>query len=58
MFTSLWRAVLAAPVLLALAAPARAREGDEHLFTGNPSGAAADRGKPDNYLMKVRRVTA
>jgi endonuclease G len=55
MFTSLWRAALAAPVLLALAAPARAAEGDEHLFLGNPSGASADRGKPDNYLLRKRQ---
>src|SRR5262245_713227 len=55
MFTSLWRAVLAAPVLLALAAPARAGEGDEHLFPGNPSAATADRARPDNYLVRKRQ---
>src|SRR5687768_7602445 len=34
---------------LALAPPARAVQGDEHLFLGNPSGAVADKAKSDNY---------
>jgi hypothetical protein len=38
MFTSLGRAALALPVLLALAAPGRAERAD-HLAMGNPSGA-------------------
>src|SRR3954454_400403 len=40
---------------LALAPPARAAEGDVHLFTGNPSGAAHDKARPDNYLLKKRQ---
>jgi hypothetical protein len=45
MFTSLGRAALALPVLLALVTPGRAGVGDEHLFPGNPSGATTDKGK-------------
>jgi endonuclease G len=52
MFTSLRRIVL---VLLAFVTPGRAIEGAEHLFTGNPSGAVADKDKPDNYLLKKRQ---
>ena len=49
------RAVLGALVLLALVMPARAAEGDEHLWLGNPSHATADRDKPDNYLVRKRQ---
>jgi endonuclease G len=51
MFTSLGRAALALPVLLALAAPARAERAN-HLAMGNPSAATPDKGKPDNYLVR------
>src|SRR5829696_8059201 len=51
--TFLSRAVALA--LLILTPPTYAARGDEHLFLGNPSGAAADRGKPDNYLLKKRQ---
>ena len=30
-------------------------EGDEHLAMGNPSGATADKGRPDDYLVKKRQ---
>jgi endonuclease G len=49
------RSGLAAALLLALSASGRAADGDEHLFLGNPSGATADRGKPDNFLVKKRQ---
>jgi endonuclease G len=52
MFTSLGRAALALPVLLALAFPVRAEVGDKHLFLGNPSGAVADPAKRDNYFVR------
>lgn len=42
------RAVL---LLMILVTPAMAADGDEHLLLGNPSGATADRLKPNNYLM-------
>jgi endonuclease G len=48
-------AALAAPVLLALVTPGRAGEGAEHLFPGNPSGAATDAARPDNYLVVKRQ---
>src|SRR4051812_10076963 len=54
MFTFLRRAAVAL-VLLTLAPPACLAEGEEHLFLGNPSGAAADKAKPDNYLIKKRQ---
>lgn len=41
---------------LAFAAPLLAgEEGDEHLVMGNPSGATADKGRPDDYLVKKRQ---
>src|ERR1700733_9129024 len=55
MFTFLRRAALVVAVLLALTTTGRAGEGDEHLFAGNPSGAVADREKPNNFLMKKRQ---
>jgi endonuclease G len=45
-------ALLALPLICT---PLRAGEGDVHLFTGNPSGATANRAKPDNYLVKKRQ---
>jgi endonuclease G, mitochondrial len=40
---------------LALTPSAQAAEGDVHLFTGNPSGASAERDKADNYLLRKRQ---
>jgi endonuclease G len=51
MLTSVRRAT-AVLAFLVLTTPARAAEGDEHLLPGNPSGATADRAKPDNYLVR------
>jgi hypothetical protein len=53
MFPTLRRLVLAA-VFLALVSSAHAKEGDEHLFLGNPSGAKKDKDQPDNYLVKKK----
>jgi endonuclease G len=39
----------------ACATPLRAEEGDEPLALGNPSGATADKTRPDNYLVKKRQ---
>lgn len=41
--------------LVALAGSACAGEGNEHFVVGNPSGATANKGKPDNYLIKKRQ---
>jgi hypothetical protein len=49
------RATLAVCVFLAAAGLVRAAEGDEHLALGNPTGATADKGKPDNYLVRKRQ---
>jgi hypothetical protein len=43
MFTFSKRAVVVALALLVGVLPARAAEGDEHLVTGNPRGATADK---------------
>ena len=53
MFTSLGRAALALPVLLALAASVRAERAD-HLAMGNPSAATTDKGKPDKARVLER----
>jgi endonuclease G len=55
MFAFPGRIVFVLPILLALVTSARAEEGDEHLVMGNPSGATADKGKPDNYLVRKRQ---
>jgi DNA/RNA endonuclease G (NUC1) len=55
MFTFLKRCAVVGLAVLALAPSARAAEGHEHLFLGNPSGAAHNREKPDNYLMTRRQ---
>src|SRR4051794_33954418 len=49
---SLQRAALLGLAFLATAPPVRAEDADQHLFPGNPSGATADRSKPDNFLLK------
>ena len=54
-FTLLRWAALLALAFLATAGPLRAEDGDGLLFMGNPSGATADRGKPDNYLLKKQQ---
>jgi endonuclease G len=55
--SSLLRATFALPLLLALVQSGPAAEVDVHLFGGNPSAATADRGKPDNYLVRKRQFT-
>src|SRR5262245_19966081 len=52
MSTVLKQVAVTALAVLALATPARAVEGLEHLFLGNSSGAAHEREKPDNYLLR------
>jgi endonuclease G len=49
------RRIAVATVLLAILPSLRADEGDVHLFAGNPSGAFADKEKPDNYLLRKRQ---
>jgi hypothetical protein len=49
------RTALFTCVFLAFVDPLRAEDGDEHLLVGNPSGATADKGKADNYLLKKRQ---
>jgi endonuclease G len=55
MFATLKRAAVVALALLVIVPAARAAEGDEHLFLGNPSGASHNRKKPDNYLVKKKQ---
>src|SRR5438046_556094 len=55
MFILLRRAALLACVFLAAATPLRADLADDHLALSNPSGATADKLKPDNYLVKKRQ---
>jgi len=57
MLTFLRRAASAIALFasLALTPAAQAAEGDVHLFTGNPSGASAERAKADNYLLRKRQ---
>ncbi len=57
MFAFLMRSVVLVLACVALLVPAGAGEGggNEHLVMGNPSGATADRGKPNNYLVKKRQ---
>src|SRR4051794_35256886 len=40
---------------LAITSPVRAAEDSVHLFTGNPSGATAERAKADNYLLRKKQ---
>src|SRR5947209_7201230 len=55
MFAFFRPSVVLVLAFVALAAPTRAEEENEHLVMGNPSGATADKGKPDNYLVKKRQ---
>jgi endonuclease G len=55
MLTFSKRASVVVLVLLVPVLPASAAEGDEHLVMGNPSGAVAERNKPDNYLVKRKQ---
>jgi endonuclease G len=55
MFNVWGRFAAVVAVALALAAPALAAEGDEHVVMGNPTGAVTDASKPNNYLVRKRQ---